>query len=72
MDRNDEIILKQVKRIHELEEELEDCKAAISRVHRTLYAIGGPLNDNKLGFSNEQLGEFRAIAGAIDGIEWQE
>lgn len=58
---DDEIISLQAKEIIELRHELEKMKGAISRAIRHMVCIGGPLNDNKLRYSPQQLVTFQRI-----------
>jgi hypothetical protein len=59
---DDKLILKQARRIAELEDQLDWRKEAMAEIHRELYGIGGPLNDNLLGYSKPQLRPFFNIA----------
>lgn len=62
MDKRDELIAKQALKIEELEIELAAYQEAESRIHNIIYRIGGPLNDNKLGYSKAQLLPFFQIS----------
>ena len=58
---DDEIISHQARTIIELTEQLKDLKERIRQAHLHIICIGGPLNDNKLGYSKEQLVTFHRI-----------
>lgn len=57
-----EVIARQAKRIEELRDEVEDLKECRRRARSLIYGIGGPLNDNKLGYSKQQMVTFDRIA----------
>lgn len=59
---NFELIGKQAARIEALTLEVEDLRNRIHRASSHIYCIGGPLNDNKLGYSKEQLATFFRIS----------
>lgn len=58
----DELIAKQQLRIAELEAELDRAYGAIDRIYNVIYCVGGPLNDNKLGYTREQQKEWGLVA----------
>lgn len=60
---NYEIIGKLVVEKAEAEEQLEIYRAAIDRIRQELVCISGPLNDNREGFTPEQLRVFFRIQG---------
>jgi len=62
----DELITKQALKIEELEEEVRLRKEAELTIHRIIYCIGGPLNDNKLGYSRPQLKIFADIVNELN------
>lgn len=64
MDK-DKLIAKQQLEIEELKEENNYNKDSLERIHSILYATGGPLNDNILGYSKEQLGPFFMISKLV-------
>jgi hypothetical protein len=55
------LISKQQLQIEDLLNEVSDFKDSISKVRLLLVCIGGPLNDNKLGYSKEQRAVFSKI-----------
>ena len=57
-----ELIVKQALKLERLKAELADYKAAEKEISALMVCIGGPLNDNKLGYSPDQLKPFQAIA----------
>lgn len=63
-----ELIARQAKQIAMLSIELDALKQAIRSVRGTIYCIGGPLNDNRLGYTATQLMPFERIAKEIDGL----
>jgi hypothetical protein len=58
---DEEIILRQARQIAALEEQLEWRKEAMRKIHMEIYGIGGPLNDNLLNYSKEQMMPFFRI-----------
>ena len=62
----DELIAKQQIEIEELQRSNAELIEDRERVHRILYCIGGPLNDNKLQYSKEQLMTFIYIRDTLD------
>lgn len=48
------LIVKQQLKIENLEEKLLEYAHAFNNIYSALYRIGGPLNDNKLGFNPDQ------------------
>ena len=65
---NTELIARQAKENAELRDEVAELKERIVSVNNILYCIGGPLNDNKLEYSREQLSTFFAIAYKLEGV----
>lgn len=62
---DDELIARQARQIAELEEENEDLTSRIEKAMLHIYCVSGPLNDNKLGYSKEQLVTFQNIADEL-------
>lgn len=58
---DDAVIARQARRIDHLEQENAELKQRIERAVLHIVCIGGPLNDNKLGYSKDQLGTFWRI-----------
>lgn len=58
---SDELIASQAKKIFELEAECLAMRKALDRIHLLCVCIGGPLNDNRHGYTKEQLGIFFEI-----------
>lgn len=50
----DELIVEQALRIARYEKSLNDYQERMHNIHMRLVCVGGPLNDNKLGFTKEQ------------------
>ena len=65
MMENDELVARQARRIAELEDESALYHAASTAIRRYIVGVGGPLNDNKLGYTNEQLSTFHAILATL-------
>lgn len=63
---DEEIIARQARKIEHLERRVTELEEAKNEARRHLYCIGGPLNDNKLGYSKEQLATFFRIAECLD------
>ena len=59
---DNELIARQAKQIENLRDEVADLKTRVSRARLHIYCIGGPLNDNKLGYSKQQMSTFAKIA----------
>lgn len=57
-----ELIARQAKQLEELRDEVEDLEERARKALLHIYCIGGPLNDNKLGYSKTQLVTFARIA----------
>jgi hypothetical protein len=62
----DELIAKQQIEIEELNEENQSFRKARGRALGHIYCIGGPLNDNKLGYSKAQMVTFARIAEELN------
>ena len=62
----EEIIYRQATKLERLEAENAHLKECISRALLHIICIGGPLNDNKLGYSKEQLYTFHRIKDELD------
>lgn len=57
-----ELIARQAKQLEELRDEVADLKERARRARLHIYCIGGPLNDNKLGYSKPQMVTFARIS----------
>lgn len=60
-----ELIARQAKQIEELRDEVSNLKERARRARLHIYCIGGPLNDNKLGYSKPQMVTFARIADEL-------
>ena len=60
-----ELIARQARQIEELRDEVADLRCRSRKAWGHIYGIGGPLNDNKLGYSKEQMVTFARIADAL-------
>lgn len=58
----DELIARQAMQLEELRDEVADLKARMRAAWSHIYCIGGPLNDNKLGYSRPQMETFFRIS----------
>lgn len=56
-----ELIARQAKTIEELRDEVADLKERIRKATLRMICIGGPLNDNVLGFNQAQRLVFHSI-----------
>jgi len=61
----DELITKQQLEIEGLNEEVRNHSLACDEVFNIIYCIGGPLNDNKLGYTKVQMLDFFKIKNAL-------
>jgi len=62
----DKLISKQAIEIDELKTELFTRVTAENQIQGIIYCIGGPLNDNKRGYTKTQLVPFAQIANLLD------
>ena len=53
--------------IKELQKEIKELKDVIGWVYSKIFCIGGPLNDNSLGFNKKQQKWFWNVAEYIKG-----
>lgn len=63
-----ELIARQAKQIEELRDEVADLKCRVRSARLHIYCIGGPLNDNKLGYSRPQMVTFSRIADELGNV----
>lgn len=64
---DDELIAQQARENAALQQQLKESRAAVTRARSRIICIGGPLNDNKLGYSKDQLVTFAQILNDLDG-----
>ena len=64
-----ELIAKQQLQIEEMRKTLKECANAFRTIRSVIYCIGGPLNDNKRGYSHEQMKDFLRIANECMALE---
>ena len=62
----EELITKQQLQIEEMKEQIQNFKKAKGMVLSHIYCIGGPLNDNRLGYSKPQMVTFARIAEELE------
>jgi len=60
-----ELIARQALQLEELRDEVAELKSGIAKARMQIYGCGGPLNDNVLGYTREQMMPFQRIADAI-------
>lgn len=65
---DDELIAKQARQIANLEEQVKDYRDSAKRVVSLIYSVGGPLNDNKLGYTKEQMLDWTRVIGYIQWV----
>ena len=63
-----ELIARQAKQLEELREEVAELKDRARKARSHIYCIGGPLNDNKLGYTREQMVTFARIADELGDV----
>jgi hypothetical protein len=63
-----ELIARQAKQLEELRDEVADLKERVRRARLHIHCIGGPLNDNKLGYSKPQMVTFARIADELGDV----
>lgn len=62
----DELITKQQLQIEEMKQKIKDMEGAKRIALSHIYCIGGPLNDNRLGYSKPQMVTFARIAEELE------
>lgn len=63
-----ELIARQAKQLEELRDEVADLKERVRRARLHVYCIGGPLNDNKLGYTRAQMVTFARIVDELGDV----
>lgn len=63
-----ELIARQAKQLVETQDELDELKERVRRARSHIYCIGGPLNDNKLGYTRDQMVTFSRIADELGDV----
>jgi len=61
----DELIVRQAKQIEELRDDVDELRERVRRAKSIIYCIGGPLNDNKLGYTKQQMVTFVRLADEL-------
>lgn len=64
----DELIARQALQLEELRDEVANLRERMHRAWSHIYCIGGPLNDNKLGYTRDQMATFARIADEIGDV----
>ena len=65
---DDELIANQARQIANLNEQVRNYRDSAKRVVSLIYGIGGPLNDNKLGYTKEQILDWFKVIGYIEWV----
>jgi hypothetical protein len=60
-----QLIARQAMEIETLKDQVDDYEKRMARIHMEITGIGGPLNDNVLRYTNQQLGPFSRILDAV-------
>jgi len=63
------IIAKQQGELYALREDNQEFKQRLNDIRMSLICIGGPLNDNKLGYNPAQRKLFHEINDTIEGLD---
>lgn len=63
---NEEVIAEQARRLMSYEKSEADYKARLRAIRMIIIGVGGPLNDNKLHYTNAQLHTFGKILEQTD------
>ncbi|CAB5187123.1 hypothetical protein UFOVP159_4 [uncultured Caudovirales phage] len=61
MTKEDRLISDQAKQLWDAKNRIKEMECALTDIQKLLICIGGPLNDNNLKYSNEQLSLFFKI-----------
>lgn len=64
----EQLIARQAKQLEELRDEVADLKDRVSKARLHIYCIGGPLNDNRLGYTKPQMVTFSRIADELGNV----
>lgn len=64
----EQLIARQAKQLEELRDEVADLKDRVSKARLHIYCIGGPLNDNRLGYTKPQMVTFSRIADELGSV----
>jgi len=65
---DDEIIAAQAREIIGLRGEMREMRNAMNRVVIQIVCVGGPLNDNKLHYTPQQLVIFKKIVDELEDL----
>jgi len=63
---NEKLISQQALQIATLEERIKEYDSITKKIHNIIYCIGGPLNDNKLMYTQDQKKPFLVISELIE------
>ena len=63
-----EMIARQAVQLEELRDTVDALNVAMREAKSHITCVGGPLNDNKLGYSNAQLVTFHLINECLVGL----
>jgi hypothetical protein len=63
-----ETIARLARRVEKQRQQIKHHRGVRTRVRLLIYGCGGPLNDNKLKYTKEQLLIFQQIARELEGL----
>jgi len=63
---NSDLIAQQAREIAALREEVEDRTKRMRSARRCIVCIGGPLNDNRLRYTPEQMFEWHRVLNYLE------
>ena len=66
--KDSQVIADQARQIFVFESLLDQYLKNVRKVNNMLYCIGGPLNDNKLGYTKEQMQIFFHIQETLEMV----
>ena len=64
----DQLIARQALQIEELRDRVSDLENRSRKAYSHIFCIGGPLNDNKLGYTSAQMVTFARIADELGDV----
>jgi hypothetical protein len=70
-DEKDKLISEQQLKIRKMESIIKRCYESADRINSVCVCIGGPLNDNKKGYTSSQLDDFYRISADAESIVYQ-
>lgn len=64
----DQLIARQAQQIEELRDRVSDLETRSRKAYGHIYCLGGPLNDNRLGYTKAQMVTFARIADELGDV----